>query len=59
MSTCVLFAGQSLEEAGYSDWALLEPTSFYDENCGGINQQILLLDITCSHQNPFICEYEP
>jgi hypothetical protein len=50
--------GETLEEAGYTTWAVLEPTSFANEDCGGINQNVQLLDIRCDVEHPFICEHE-
>ncbi|GFG32905.1 hypothetical protein Cfor_06374 [Coptotermes formosanus] len=49
---------ETLEEAGYTTWAVLEPTSFANEDCGGINQNVQLLDIRCDVEHPFICEHE-
>ena len=51
-------AGQNLAEAGYSTWGFMEPTNFPDENCGGINNNAQLVDLLCTVEYPFICEFE-
>ena len=50
--------GESLAEAGYNEWAFMEPTNFSGEDCGGINNKAELIDIHCNIKYPFVCEYE-
>lgn len=53
---CVV--GENLAQAGYTKWAFMEPTNFPGEDCGGINSNTELVDISCYTPYPFVCEFE-
>jgi hypothetical protein len=55
--TCCV-AGQTLAQAGYVQWAFLEPSNFPGEDCGGMKSDALLADISCNIPYPFVCEFE-
>jgi hypothetical protein len=60
LSECYLHsvAGKTIEDAGYTTWAFSEPSNFSNEDCGGINRDAELADISCNVAYPFICEIE-
>jgi hypothetical protein len=53
----VLFADETLKDAGYNIWFEGEPNGGSSENCGVINRNTLLGNYFCSLPLPFFCEF--
>jgi len=54
----ILFADETLLNAGYDRWYPGEPDGGTDQNCGVINRNSLLGNSPCYYNFPFFCELE-
>jgi hypothetical protein len=54
----LLFADETLPDAGYDKWYAGEPNGGIGENCGLINRNTLLGNYFCNRPLPFFCELQ-
>ncbi|XP_015513492.1 hemolymph lipopolysaccharide-binding protein isoform X1 [Neodiprion lecontei] len=52
----VTIHGQTLEKAGFNEWADGEPNNLSDESCGAMYHDARLLDVNCGILYGFVCE---